>query len=209
MAETKTPPKICTTVAQIEKAEKPRIHGPVGRMSYCYIWKPDENGDYRCEIIWPKTSDMSLVSALWKAARTAKFGADSKIKSPVKDGDTYVDKNGNLACEKRPELKGCWFATLHAYKQPIDVLLPNKQKIIRGTPDEGFFYAGCYAIPTLTAFGWSGKKGSGVSLVLQSLFKQKDGAPLGSRSNAEDDFAGLPAAEPDENNDPDGDTDEI
>lgn len=60
-------------------------------------------------------------------------------------------------------------------------------------------YSGCYCLATVTAFAYN-KKTKGVSFGLQSVRKIRDGEPLASGFNAEDDYADVKGEAPDTDN---------
>ncbi len=57
------------------------------------------------------------------------------------------------------------------------------------------FYAGCYARATINPYAWNFMGKNGVSFGLQNIQKVADGEPFSGRTNAEDDFNAVDAAE--------------
>lgn len=162
----------------------------VVRFSYAHVWEPDSiNGSepkYSVSILIPK-SDKKTVNLINKAVeaakemgKTGKFGGKvpANLKLPLRDGD-----------EDRPDdevYAGCWFVNATSKNKPGIV-----DKNCNPITDSTEFYSGCYGHASITFYPFSANGNRGIACGLNHVMKTTDGDPLGGRSRAEDDFAGL------------------
>nr|WP_294682825.1 DUF2815 family protein [uncultured Anaerotignum sp.] len=159
------------------------------RFSFLNVFEPKSiNGSeekYSVSLLIPKT-DTKTINAINRAVESAKqagigkFGGKipAAMKLPLRDGDV-----------ERPEdevYAGHYFVNANCKQQP-GLVYKNGQKIIDSTD----LYSGCYGHASINFFAFNNNGNKGVACGLNHLMKTRDGEPLGGRSKAEDDFAGL------------------
>ena len=157
------------------------------RFSFLNVFEPKSiNGSeekYSVSLLIPKT-DTKTINAINRAVEAAKQAGIGKfggkipavMKLPLRDGDA-----------ERPDdevYAGHYFVNANCKQQP-GLVYKNGQKIIDSTD----LYSGCYGHASINFFNNNGNKG--IACGLNHLMKTRDGEPLGGRSKAEDDFAGL------------------
>ena len=168
------------------------------RLSYVHLFTPRANkpGDepkYSVTILLPK-SDIATKQRIDAAMQAAvQAGVSSRwngvrppqVASPIHDGDGVRPSDGAPFGD---ECKGHWVFTASS-KQPPQVVDTHLNPIIQQTE----IYSGIYARVSIGFFPYnnSGKKGIGCGL--RNVQKLEDGEPLGGRTNAADDFGGVPA----------------
>jgi hypothetical protein len=160
------------------------------RFSYLNAFTPktDDDGDekYGVCLLIPKKDKETLrkIEAAVDAAIEIGKGklGDAKgkvnkktLKLPLRDGD-----------EERPDdeaYEGMMFMNANSKQKPglVDV---DRQPIIDSTE----LYSGCWGRASVNFFAFDGKQ-KGIACGLNNLQKLSDDAPLGGRSNAEDDFS--------------------
>lgn len=159
------------------------------RFSYAHVWEPASvnGGDekYSVSILIPKT-DTKTINTIKKAIDAAKQSGISKfggkipanLKLPLRDGDVESEDDENYA--------GCYFINANCKTAPGIV---DKQR--RPIMDTTEFYSGCYGHASINFYAFNSNGNKGIACGLNNLMKTRDGEPLGGRSRAEDDFAGL------------------
>lgn len=159
------------------------------RFSFLNVFEPKGiNGSepkYSVSLLIPKT-DTKTINAINRAVEAAKQSGIGKfggkipavMKLPLRDGDA-----------ERPDdevYAGYYFVNANCKQQP-GLVYKNGQKIIDSTD----LYSGCYGHASINFFAFNNNGNKGVACGLNHLMKTRDGEPLGGRSKAEDDFAGL------------------
>lgn len=159
------------------------------RFSFLNVFEPKSiNGSeekYSVSLLIPKT-DTKTINAINRAVEAAKQSGIGKfggkipavMKLPLRDGDA-----------ERPDdevYAGHYFVNANCKQQP-GLVYKNGQKIIDSTD----LYSGCYGHASINFFAFNNNGNKGVACGLNHLMKTRDGEPLGGRSKAEDDFAGL------------------
>lgn len=176
-------------------------HTPRFRVSFPQVFEPkrnDLNGkdEYSIVALFPKGCDLTVLKKAAQAAIEEKWGKDQSkwpktIRTPFRDqgeraktdeatGKTYLP-NGyedgaiylNLKSKQRPGL--------------VD---KNVQPII----EQSEFYAGCWAIATVSCYAYDQKGNKGVAFGLNNIQKVAEGDALGGRTKAENDFAPVEGA---------------
>lgn len=159
------------------------------RFSYLSVFEPKSiNGSdpkYSVSLIIPK-DDKKTINNIKKAIEAAKQAGISKfggkipanLKLPLRDGDIDREDDENYA--------GCYFVNANCNTQP-GLVYRNGQKIIDSTD----LYSGCYGYASITFYAFNSNGNKGIACGLNNLMKVEDGEPLGGRSRAEDDFAGV------------------
>lgn len=159
------------------------------RFSYLNVFEPASiNGSepkYSVSLIIPK-EDTRTINAIKKAieaakqAGIAKFGGKipANLKLPLRDGDIDREDDENYA--------GCYFINANCKTKP-GLVYKNGQPIIDTTD----LYSGCYGYASVNFYAFNSNGNRGIACGLNNLMKVADGDPLGGRSRAEDDFAGL------------------
>lgn len=170
-----------------------KIITPQFRVSFPHIMNAAKNmqGNMRYSLVmlFPKSVDLSKLKEIAREAAVEKWGdkIPEDLKHPFRDGNskTYDGYKDTIFCSTqsvaRPGL--------------VD---ENKQTII--APED--FYAGCYAIATITAYAYDVVGNKGVSFGLQNVMKVKDGEPFSGKSTPQDDFDSIPGGEQSEDNKP-------
>lgn len=156
------------------------------RFSYLHCWEPDSvnGGDpkYSVSAIIPK-SDTKTVNAIKAAIEQAKKDSVSKwggkvpanLKLPLRDGD--IDRPDDEA------YAGCYFFNANSRQAP-QVVDSKVQPIL----DQSEVYSGCYGKISVTFYGYNSNGNRGIAAGLGNIQKLKDGASLGGRTSAADDF---------------------
>lgn len=158
------------------------------RLSYSHIWDPvsiDGASDpkYSACIIIPKTDTVTLGKVKAAIQAATEEGVKSKwkgkkpanLKLPLRDGDTERPDDENFA--------GAYFLNANAKGKP-GVIDLAKHEIM----DTGEVYSGCYCRFSINFYAFSASGNNGVAVGLNNVQKVADGAMLGGRSRAEDDF---------------------
>lgn len=170
------------------------------RLSYVYLDKPRKsvNSDeerYSCMVIIPK-SDTELINALKQAihnavevAKQRGKGDVSKGRNPLKDGDIHTNMQGELLCEKAPEIKGCYIMNLSGSKQNKPRLYVKMDDKKMRPAENGDIYSGCYAQVYVNFYAYS-KGAIGVGCGVRSVCKTRDGEPLGEAGMSDEDAFG-------------------
>lgn len=159
------------------------------RFSYANVWEPKSiNGSeekYSVSILIPK-EDKKTINAIKKAIEAAKQAGISKfggklpanLKLPLRDGDVEREDDETYA--------GCYFINANCKTKPGIV-----DKDCKPIMDSTEFYSGCYGHASVNFYAFNSNGNRGIACGLNNLMKTEDGDPLGGRSRAEDDFAGL------------------
>ena len=156
------------------------------RLSYTHIWEPDSiNGSdpkYSVSCIIKK-DDEETIAKIKKAIAVAKEEGKGKwggkipanLKTPLRDGD--VDRPEDQA------YADCMFLNANS-KQAPQVVDKHVQPIL----DQSEVYSGCYGKVSITFYAYNSNGNKGIAAGLGNVQKLRDGEPLGSRTNAKDDF---------------------
>lgn len=162
----------------------------VVRLSYANVWEPKSiNGGeekYSVSLIIPK-SDKKTIDAINAAVDAAikegvgKFGGKipnkAALKLPLRDGDT----------EREDEAyKDSFFVNANSTTPP-QIVDSKVQPIL----NRNEVYSGVYARVSITFYAFNSNGNRGIACGLGNIQKVRDGEPLSSRSNAEDDFTTL------------------
>lgn len=166
------------------------ITGINTRLSYFHGWDPVSiNGGaekYSVSVLIPK-DDKDTVNAVNAAIDAAieegvtKFGGKkpsrAAIKVPLRDGDVERDDEA---------YKGHYFINANSSTPPQIV-----DRAVKPILDRSEVYSGCYARVSLNFYAFNSNGNRGVACGLGNIQKVRDGAPLGGRSSAADEFATL------------------
>ena len=170
-----------------QKATTKVVTGIV-RLSYANVWEPASiNGGtpkYSVSLIIPK-SDAKTIAAINAAVDAtikegvAKFGGKipnkAALKLPLRDGDV----------EREDEAyQGAYFVNANSTTAP-QIVDRSVQPIL----DRSEVYSGCYAHVSINFYAFNSNGNRGVACGLGNIQKVRDGAPLGGKSSASDDFA--------------------
>lgn len=163
------------------------------RMSYLHCWEPEAiNGGepkYSVSAIIPK-SDKETLNKIKAAVEQAKKESLSKwggkvpanLKLPLRDGD--IDRPDDEA------YANSYFFNANGRQAP-QVVDAKVQPVI----DQSEVYSGCYGRISVTFYGYNSNGNRGIAAGLGNVQKLRDGEPLGSRTNAADDFEAMEAEE--------------
>ena len=161
----------------------------VVRLSYANVWEPKSiNGGtekYSVSLIIPK-SDTKTIAAINAAVDAAieegkgKFGGKipnkAALKLPLRDGD--IDRPDDEA------YANSYFVNANSTTAPQIV---NRQ--LEPILDRSEVYSGVYARVSINFYAFNSNGNKGIACGLGNIQKIRDGEPLGSRTNAVDDFA--------------------
>ena len=171
------------------------MNTPKFRVSFPNVFeakKNDMNGkdEFSVMALYPKGADMALLEAEAEKAVIAKWGADkskwpAKLRSPFRDQGEKAKRNndGDMILPPAHE-EGAIFMNLKSQQKP-HVVDNSVQDII----DRSQFYAGCWAVASVSAYAYDAKGNCGVAFGLGNIQKVGEGEPLGGRTRPEDDFA--------------------
>src|SRR5690554_5778186 len=161
----------------------------VVRLSYANVWEPKSiNGGaekYSVSLIIPK-SDTKTLSAINEAVNAAieegrgkfcgKIPNKAALKLPLRDGD--IDRPDDEA------YANSYFINANSITAP-QIVDRNVNPIL----ERSEVYSGVYARVSINFYAFNSNGNKGIACGLGNIQKIRDGEPLGSRSNAVDDFA--------------------
>lgn len=156
-----------------------------------YSNQPGQEPKYSTTMLLPKT-DIATKAAIDAAINAAiELGITKswngvrppKINLSIHDGDG-VRPNGEAF---GPECKGHWVFTASSKNAPEVVQLPGLERIL----NESQVYSGIYALVSLNFFPYAASGNKGIGIGLNNVAKVADGEPLGGRTTAANDFAGV------------------
>jgi hypothetical protein len=167
------------------------------RFSYLHVWEPTsinpgDDPKYSVSLLIPK-SDKATIAAIKEAikvateqGKTTKFEGKipGNLKQPLRDGDVERPDDENYA--------GHMFINANCKTKP-GIVDKNSKPIM----DQDEVYSGCYGRASITFYAFNAKGSKGIACGLNHIMKTKDGEPLGARSTAESDFAGIADADED------------
>lgn len=165
------------------------------RLSYAYVWEPDEDDDkYSTQIMIDKsdTKTIAKVKGAIKATieanksklANAKGKLPSNLKLPLHDGDEERDGD---------EYTGMLYFNASTTHKPS---IFNRRR--EPVTDRSEVYSGCYANVAVNFFAFNKGGNIGISAGLQAIQKVRDGERLGGPSVSADDFEDLGDEEPDD-----------
>lgn len=126
-----------------------------------------------------------------QAALVKKFGPDktkwpTKLRNPFKDqGDREKLVDGKMVIPQG-YVKGALYLNLKSIQRP-GVVNQQVEQII----DASEFYGGCWAIASVSCYGYDTKGNRGVSFGLGNLQKTRDDTAFGNRTKPQDDFTAV------------------
>lgn len=164
------------------------VFGPC-RLSYTHVFEkysPDGDGEgkYMTNVLIPK-SEKKTIEAIQKAIEAAKKNAvvakwggkePKKIDLPLRDGD---DKDDEVYA-------GHFYLNAKSNTRP-GIVDRKKVTIV----DEEEVYSGCWAIMSVTFYGYDVSGNKGIACGLNNIMKFKDDDHLGGRVSAESDFGDI------------------
>ena len=168
------------------------ITGPDTRWSYANIWEPKSiNGGipkYSVSLIIPK-SDAKTVAKIKAAIEAAYHEGQGKlkgngksvpslaaIKTPLRDGD--VERPDD------PAYANAYFINANSATAPGIVDADCNPVLTRSE-----VYSGVYGRASINMYAFNSNGNKGIACGLNNLQKIRDGAPLGGKTRAADDFA--------------------
>lgn len=169
------PKPAATPNAFVKKADGSLLT-PKFRVSFPYVFQPNDDGKYGCVMIFSGDVDFTPLEELIEETIAAKWpkGAPEGLMTPILDG----------ADADREEYAGNFYINGKCGKYKPGVC---DQALVEITDPEEF-YPGCYARATITCYAWSFKGKNGVSVNIRNIQKLEDGEPLVSRVRPDDDF---------------------
>lgn len=171
------------------KVNPTKVVTGVVRLSYANVWEPKSiNGGaekFSVSLIIPK-SDTKTIAAINAAVDAAieegrgKFGGKipnkAALKLPLRDGD--IDRPDDEA------YADSYFVNANSNSAPEIV-----DKALNSIMSRSEVYSGVYARVSINFYAFNSNGNRGIACGLGNIQKIRDGEPLGSRSNAADDFA--------------------
>lgn len=168
------------------------ITGVNTRWSYANVWEAKSiNGGapkYSVSLIIPK-SDTKTIEKIKAAIQAAYEEGESKLKgngktvpalsilkTPLRDGDLERPDDEAYA--------NSYFVNANSGTAP-GIVDADRQPII----DHSEVYSGVYGRASINFYAFNSNGNKGIACGLNNLQKMRDGAPLGGKSRAEDDFA--------------------
>ena len=162
------------------------------RLSYANLWEPKSiNGGtpkYSVSIIIPKSDTRTVekinaaIEAAYREGETKLKGNGktvppfSTLKTPLRDGD--VDRPDDEA------YAGSYFINANSATAP-GIVDKARDPIL----ERSQIYSGVYARASVNFYAFNSNGNRGIACGLNNIQKLRDGAPLGGKSRAEDDFA--------------------
>lgn len=165
---------------------------PIGRLSFPFLFTPDEKGKYRTTLIFGKNDDLSAIEEMIQAAAEKKWGKGKmpkRTKLPIHSNEDAIDKEGNRrAGYEDSEGRHVRFWTTRSPKIVGRDKDPQTGRFIELTKDE--LWAGCYCRISFSAYaGEHAEGGPYVALIMQNVQLMKEGESLaGIVSEPEADF---------------------
>lgn len=172
------------------------VFGPC-RLSYTHVFEKfipegETDGKYQTNILIPKSEKKTLkaineaIAEAKKKAITEKWSGKEpkKLDMPLRDGD-----------EKDDEVYEDHFYLNAKSKKRPGIVNRQKEAIL----DEDEVYSGCWAIVSVTFYGYDTSGNRGVGCALNNIMKWKDDEALGGGNvGADVDFADVSAEDEDE-----------
>lgn len=183
---------MASAVKQPINAEKRSILTPEFRASYAHLFKAQAmkggKPKFSVTMLFPKTTDLAVVKLALKHAKIDAYGPDKDswpegLETPVNDGDApKYAKNEGYA--------GHWVIKASTNEDQPPTLVDEKvQPII----DPRQLYSGCYARASIFAYAWEFGSKQGISFILDSVQKTRDGKPFSSRKTPDQIFTPINA----------------
>lgn len=160
--------------------------------------------EYSVALLWPKTTDIGDIRKAIEEAAISKFGPaaprllGTKLKSPLKDGNTKVNDDGVVD----PIYANKWFVNARS-KQRVPIVGTDLQPI-----DPTEVYSGCFFHAQLRfyPFDWNKGQSRGVGCGLQNLMLVHKGKRIDGRETPEQAFKDF---QPDVMEDEGGEVDDL
>ncbi len=165
-----------------------RITLPAGIASFPALFEPVVGFEgtppkYNVTILWDRDADMSGLKKAIDEAIAKKWpeGRPNNLKMPLKDGNTKLDKEGNV----RPEFEGKKFAKASCNATDVPKIVDAQcQPII----DRSKVYGGAEMRVAVSVFAYDKGGNRGISLYLGNVQVTGEGQPFGNASTPESDF---------------------
>ena len=163
------------------------------RLSYANLWEPKSiNGGeakYSVSVIIPK-SDTATIQRIRDAMEAAYREGESRLKGNGKTVPAYATlklplRDGDAERPDDEAYKGSYFLNANSRTAPGIVDAKTQPILVRSE-----IYSGVYARVSLNFYAFNANGNRGIACGLGNVQKLRDGAPLGSRATAEQDFAG-------------------
>ncbi len=139
---------------------------------------------YSITVIWDEDEDMSKLKAACDAAIAKKWpeGRPANLTMPLKDGDTKLDKDGNV----RPEFAGKKFAVMKSKQTDAPKVVDLELNPII---DKSKVYGGCEVRVAVGVFAYDVGGNRGVSMYLGNVQIVGEGQAFGGgAASVESDF---------------------
>lgn len=174
------------------KKENKKITTPEFRVSFPAVFEPVsfEGGaaKYKVNMLFLKGTDLTQMIALATATADEKWPDKSKrpanLRNPFRDGDV-----------EKPETEGY---IDHMFVAATSKIKPGVVDLqVQDIINQEEFYAGCYAIATVTCYAYNTAGNAGVAFGLQNIQKKRDGEPFSGRADPSEEFEAVASDAPD------------
>lgn len=172
---------------------------PKFRASFPHLHKAQLNKlsnkeEYSIVALFKKGEDLTALKEAAKAAIVEKWGPDTakwpkNLRTPFRDQAERTNDDGVLPAGYEA---GAIFLNLKSKNRPQVVKKEGKTVIALTDPND--FYAGCWAIASVSVYAYDQAGNRGVAFGLSNVLKVEDGEPLGGRTTPEADFAPIEGA---------------
>lgn len=170
---------------------------PEFRVSYPNVFTAKMNDlskkeEYSIVALFPKGADMSKLEAAARDAIIERWGPDkNKWPKPLKTPFRLQEERAKDGVLPAGHEEGAIFMNLKSTQRP-GLVDRKRQPII----DASEFYAGCYALASVSCYAYDQKGNRGVAFGLVNLQKTRDGEPLSGRPKPESEFQAIGGDEP-------------
>lgn len=162
------------------------------RISYAHIWEPhsiegEDKKKFSASLIVSKNdkAQIKAINAAIEAAKEMGKTNKSKWKGKIPANLRISFRDGDVDRPEDEAYENAYFINANSNTRPGVV---NKK--LEPIMDQDEVYSGCFAAVSITFYPYDTPK-SGIAAGLNHIMKLKDGEPLGGRSSAESDFAGI------------------
>lgn len=172
---------------------------PYFRVSFPAVFKAKQvggQGEFKFSIgmLFPKTTDLSAIKALIKAAVEEKWGTDpSKWPTKIVDGKKVSAIRMPLRDGSEKDYEGYGpevvFGTASSKTKP-GLVRADMTPITDMDAQE--FYGGCWARAKISVYAYDKAGNKGVSFGLRNIQKYKDDVAFSGATKPEDDFDAIP-----------------
>jgi hypothetical protein len=171
---------------KLRNVKTPRALGCYVTLAKPRAMEVGKEPEYSIALLWPKTTDISDIRKAIEEAAVSKWGPaaprllGTKLKTPLKDGNTKVNDDGEID----PIYKDKWYVNARS-KQRVPIVGVDLQPV-----DPSEVYSGCFFHAQLRfyPFDWNKGQSRGVGCGLQNIMLVGKGKRIDGRETAEQAF---------------------